>query len=443
MSRKSTMLIPALLMAAMSFVCNAQVEQGAITGTVTDPTGSSIPAAKVTATNQATGTAAVAETTAEGYYKIPYLAAGKYTVTVEKDGFSANKFTDVPVLVGETATINSSLKTGSVHDAVTVESRAVMIEEATSSLGYVTGVTQILELPIGRSPYSMLTLSPGVIPDGNTGTGPIVNGGRSNTTAILMDGQDTRNNSTLDNNYTPPQESIQEIRFITNSFSAEYGRSNGGVLAAAGKTGANLIHGSAYDYLQNDDLNANSWTSNKNGVARGRQRVNTFGFSLSGPVYIPRLYNGKNKTFFFVNMEFPDNHGVSTPTANVPTDLQRSGDFSQTFTSSGAQIVIYDPTTTVRTPLLKAATSGRRSQATSSPRTASTPSSGIFSSTIRSRRSRCLPPWASTGPSIFPSPRCNKSISPAWTRTLATRTGLFSRFGSSAFAADQPLPQQP
>ncbi len=111
-----------------------------------------------------------------------------------------------------------------------------MVDQASSSLGYVTGVTQILELPTSRSPYAMLTLSPGVIPDGNTGTGPIINGGRSNTTAILMDGQDTRNNSTLDNNYTPPQESIQEIRFITNSFSAEYGRSNGGVLAAAGKT---------------------------------------------------------------------------------------------------------------------------------------------------------------------------------------------------------------
>ena len=216
----------------------------------------------------------------------------------------------------------------------------------------------------------MLTLSPGVIPDGNTGTGPIVNGGRSNTTAILMDGQDTRNNSTLDNNYTPPQESIQEIRFITNSFSAEYGRSNGGVLAAAGKTGTNLLHGSAYDYLQNDDLNANTWSNNLNNVARGRQRVNTFGCSLSGPVYIPRVYNGKNKTFFFVNMEFPDNHGVSTPTANVPTDLQKSGDFSQTFTSSGALITIFDPTTTVPSTTTQSGYIRSPSRAMSSPRAA-------------------------------------------------------------------------
>ena len=347
MSRTAIFPGVTLLLAVSGSVSLAQVEQGAITGAITDSSGASIPAARVTATNEATGAVATGRTTVDGYYKIPYLLAGKYTLTVEKDGFSTSKVTDVPVQVGETATINAILKPGTLHDEVTVESRSVLIEQASSQLGYVTGVTQILELPISRSPYSMLTLSPGVIPDGNTGTGPIVNGGRSNTSAILMDGQDTRNNSTLDNNYTPPQEAIQEIRFITNSFSAEYGRSNGGVLEAAGKTGTNLIHGSAYDYLQNDDLNTNSWSNNKNAVPRGRQRVNTFGFSLSGPVYLPRVYNGKNKTFFFVNMEFVENHGVSTPTADVPTDLQRSGDFSQTFTNTGALIVIYDPGTTV------------------------------------------------------------------------------------------------
>jgi hypothetical protein len=347
MSRKRMLWAATLLTATSGFYCFAQVEQGAITGAVVDSTGASIPGAKVTATNQATGSAAATETTVDGYYKIPYLPAGRYSVTVEKGGFGQNKVTDVPVLVGENATINVTLKPGTVHDEVTVESRAVLIDQVSSSLGYVTGATQVLELPINRSPYSLLTLSPGVIPDGNTGTGPIINGGRSNTTAILFDGQDTRNNSTLDNNYTPPQEAVQEIRFITNDFSAEYGRSNGGVVEAAGKTGTNLLHGSAYDYLNNDDLNANSWSNNHNDVPRGRQRLNQFGFSLSGPVYIPRVYDGRNKTFFFFNWEDVDNHGVSTPTAEVPTDLQKSGNFSQTTTSSGALITIYDPATTV------------------------------------------------------------------------------------------------
>jgi hypothetical protein len=348
MSRRVLILIVTALLTAM--VCLAQVEQGAITGAVTDGTGASILKAKVTATNQATGTVASAETTDDGYYKLPYLLAGKYTVVVEMAGFTTNKVTDVPVLVGQTATVNAVLKPGSVHDEVTVVANAVMVDQVSSSLGYVAGATQILELPIGRSTYSLVNLSPGVIATGNTGTGPIVNGGRSNTTAILLDGQDTRNNSTLDNAYTPPQEAVQEVRFITNSFSAEYGRSAGGVLAAAGKTGANQLHGSAYDYMKNDKLNANSWANNTNNVLRGRQRHNEYGFTISGPVFVPKVYDGKNKTFFFFNFEQINDHGVSTPAAQVPTALQKSGNFSQTFTSSGALITIYDPLTTIADP---------------------------------------------------------------------------------------------
>lgn len=339
--------IATLLVAANAVVCLAQVEQGGIAGAVVDPTAASVPKAKVTATNQATGVIATAETTDEGYYKIPYLLAGKYKLVVEKDGFAIHRVTDVPVLVGQISTVNATLKPGSVHDEVTVTSNAAMVEQGSSSMGYVTGVTQILELPTGRSPYSLMNLSPGVIATGNSGTGPIVSGGRSNTTAVLLDGQDTRNNSTLDNAYTPPQETVQEVRFITNNFSAEYGRSAGGIVAAAGKTGANLVHGSAYDYFKNDKLNANSWNNNRNSVLRGRQRHNEYGFTLSGPVYIPKVYNGRNKTFFFFNWEQVNDHGVSTPAANVPTVLQGGGDFSQTFTSANALIKIYDPLTTV------------------------------------------------------------------------------------------------
>lgn len=327
--------------------CIAQVERGGIAGAVADPTGAAMARVKVSATNQATGAVAEVETTVDGYYKIPYLAAGKYTVTMEITGFATNKVADVPVLVGQTTTIDGTLKPGSLHEEVTVTANALAVEQISSSLGYVSGATQIIELPTGRSPYALLTLAPGVISTGNAGTGPIVSGGRSNTSAILFDGQDTRNNSTLDNAYTPPQESIQEVRFITNSFSAEYGRSAGGVVVAAGRSGANLLHGSAYDYFRNDKLNANSWANNRNNVARGRQRRNDYGFTLSGPVILPKIYDGRNKTFFFFNWDQTNDHGVSTPTAQVPTALQKAGDFSQTFTSSGALIRIYDPATTV------------------------------------------------------------------------------------------------
>jgi hypothetical protein len=347
MSHKAVLLIATMMVA----VCEAQVEQGAIAGAVVDPSGATIPKAKVTATNQATQAVAVAETTDDGYYKIPYLLAGKYDVVVEMAGFALGRVTGVPVLVGQIATIDVTLKPGTVHDEVTVTSSAVLIDQVSSSLGYVTGVTQILELPINRSPYALMVLSPGVINTGNTGTGPIVNGGRSNTSAILLDGQDTRNNSTLDNAYTPPMETVQEIRFITNSFSAEYGRSAGGVLAAAGKTGTNQIHGSAYEFLKNDKLNSNGWNNNRNGVPRGPVRHDEFGFSVSGPVYIPRVYNGRNKTFFFFNWEKVVDHAPRIITNdNVPTDQQKLGDFSQTKTLAGALIQIYDPLTTVADP---------------------------------------------------------------------------------------------
>jgi hypothetical protein len=348
MLHKLALLISAVMIVA---VCEAQVEQGAITGVVVDPSGASVPKAKVTATNQATQAVAVAETTDDGYYKIPYLLAGKYDVVVEMTGFALGRVTGVPVLVGQIATIDVTLKPGTVHDEVTVSSNAVLIEQASSSLGYVTGVTQILELPINRSAYALEVLAPGVINTGNTGTGPIVNGGRSNTSAILLDGQDTRNNSTLDNAYTPPMETVQEVRFITNSFSAEYGRSAGGVLTAAGKTGTNQVHGSAYEFLKNDKLNANGWNNNRNGVARGPVRHDEFGFSVSGPVYLPKVYNGHNKTFFFFNWEKVVDHAPRIITNdNVPTDQQKLGDFSQTKTSTGALIQIYDPLTTVADP---------------------------------------------------------------------------------------------
>jgi hypothetical protein len=347
MSCRTPLWTALLLLAALSLACFGQVERGGIAGAVVDPTGSSIPQAKVTATNQATGAVTVAETTAEGYYKIPYLPAGKYSVTVEKQGFAISRVADVPVLVGQITTIDASLKPGTLQQEVTVAANALIIDSVSSSLGYNAGATQIIELPTGRSPYALLTLSPGVIATGNAGTGPIVNGGRSNTSAILFDGQETRNNSTLDNAYTPPQEAVQEVRFITNSFSAEYGRSAGGVVLAAGRSGSNQLHGSVYDYLRNDKLNANSWANNRNNVARGRERRNDYGFSLSGPVLLPRIYDGRNRTFFFFNWDQTNNHGASIPTANVPTPLQMAGDFSQTMTSSGALIRVYDPLTTV------------------------------------------------------------------------------------------------
>ena len=200
----------------------------------------------------------------------------------------------------------------------------------------------------------MVTLAPGVVPRGNPGSGPIINGGRSNTSEILLDGAETRNSTTNDINYAPPLETVQEFKVITNSMSSEFGRSGGGVLTAVTPSGSNEFHGSIYEFLRNDKLNANSWSNNRVGLQRSPFRRNEYGFAVGGPVYLPRFgegdrqpgYNGRNKTFFFVNWEQTRQRSPDDTIATVPTELERSGDFSRTFDGSGNLIRIYDPATT-------------------------------------------------------------------------------------------------
>src|SRR5262245_45518189 len=184
------------------------------------------------------------------------------------------------------------------------------------------------------------------MPAGGTGTGPIVNGGRSNTSEVMFDGAESRNSTTNDISYTPPLEAVAELKVITNNFSSEYGRSGGGVLTAASRGGTNELHGSFYEFLRNDKFNANGWTNNRNGAAKPPFRRNEYGFSNGGPVYIPKVYDGRNKTFYFVNFEKIPQRSPDSIATTLPTALQRQGDFSQTVTGAGALIRVYDPNTT-------------------------------------------------------------------------------------------------
>jgi Carboxypeptidase regulatory-like domain len=340
----------AAFFAAFASLCFAQTEQGTITGLVTDQSGATVGGAKVTVINNDTQTTAVADTNNQGNYSFPFLAHGNYSVTAEKAGFSLERVTGISLRVGSIATINLSLKPGTVRQEVTVAANAVLIDSQSSSQGNVVSSRQIVQLPLnGRNPYALLTLAPGVTPTGNSGTGPIVSGGRSNTSGVLFDGQETRNTSTNDIVYTPPLETVSEFRVITNNFSAEYGRSGGGILTAAGRSGTNEIHGSAYEFFRNNVLNANGWTNNATNLPRNPVRHNEYGVALGGPVYIPKVYNGKNKTFFFFNFEQIRDRSPDNLLNTVPTAQQRTGDFSQTSNSTG-QIKIYDPATTIADP---------------------------------------------------------------------------------------------
>ncbi len=346
--------LPLLLAAAMCSQFSippawSQTEQAAITGTVTDSTGAAVPKATVTATNVNTKVSAVAETNALGYYNLPYLPIGEYAVRVEKPGFQTAAVSGVILRVNLIATINIQLSVGTVRQEVTVQAAPVMLEQQQASLGQVVSTTAIIQLPnLGRDPYAFVKLAPGVLP--GTGDEPIVQGGRDGTTEVLLDGADTRTSCCSNLSYDPPLEAIQEFKLVTSNYSAEYGRSGGGALVAVGRMGTNELHGSLYEFARNNILNANGWTNNSVGTPRTELRYNQYGGAAGGPVYLPHVYNGKDRTFFFINVEAVRQRSPDNLQATVPTALERDGDFSRTVTAGGAPITIYDPATTSPDP---------------------------------------------------------------------------------------------
>jgi hypothetical protein len=330
----------ALAVVAFATVAQAQVEQGSIAGTVFDETGRVVPGARVVVVHEETRRARETASGGDGRYAVPYLAAGRYEVSAELKGFSRARVTSVPLRVGLAATVDLVLRPGAMQTEITVTASAAQLELQGGALGTVIGSRQILELPVvGRNPYSLVVLAPGVVDRGNAGTGPLINGGRSNASEVLLDGAEQRNSTTNDLNYSPPLESVEEFKVITNGFSAEFGRSGGGVITAATRAGTNALHGSAYGYVRRDGLNANSWTNKRNNVPRGKEHVDQYGFTIGGPIL-------KDRTFFFVNVERSRSQSPDNVIGTVPTLRQRGGDFSDTRNSAGQLITIYDPLTT-------------------------------------------------------------------------------------------------
>lgn len=208
------------------------------------------------------------------------------------------------------------------------------------------------ELPLlGRDPYDLVMLAPGVLPtDGRGGVKPIVNGGRTNTSSALLDGAESRTSSGVGIMYTPPLEAVQEFNMFTNGSSSMFGRSGGGVLTVATRFGTNEIHGSFFEFLRNTELNANGWTSNLLGLPRTAFHRNEYGGAVGGPVFIPGAYNGRNRSFFFFSWELIPERTPANLRDTVPTGLERQGDFSQTSTRSGRLISVFDPLTTRADP---------------------------------------------------------------------------------------------
>jgi hypothetical protein len=342
----------------------AQEFRGTINGRVTDPSGTSVPNAKITVTNVATNDTAVVTTTENGDYTAPFVLPGRYSVAAEAKGFRKSLREGVEVRISEKVTADFRLEVGEVTESVTVTSEAPLIDQTTADRGGILDNVRITQLPvIGRNPINFMNLVPGVVFNGNQqfqrpfdngdNINFSINGGLQQTNNFLLDGQpdnaitDTSTDRTRAVNnvaYIPTNDAVQEFRVMTNFYDSQYGRTSGGVINIATKAGSNGFHGTAYEFMRRYQLEANNISANAAGQPRytvdpsgknlGGHKLDQYGTVLTGPVWLPRLYNGKDKTFWMFGFE---NYKESAPLvtqASVPTVAERQGDFS----GSGANV---------------------------------------------------------------------------------------------------------
>src|SRR4051794_436901 len=327
----------------------AQSATGAIQGRVTDLSGGAVPEATVKIENQKTGVRSSTVTNGQGAFLSPYLIPGEYKLTVEKPGVDKNVTSDIRLSVQQTIELELTMKVGEISTTVEVNASAAQLNTSTSAVSTVITNKAMIDLPLnGRNPYALATLVPGVFPDGG-GSTPWLGGGRNASSEITIDGASVivpeNNVSIQDTGYRPIVDTVEEVAVITNALSAEFGRTGGGVITVATKSGTNKLHGSGYDFLRNSKLEANSWSNNRNGAALGAFQQNQFGGTLGGPIYIPHVYDGRNRTFFFFAEQSQRTRSASNATATVPLEAWRDGDFSNLRNGSGQLITIYDPDT--------------------------------------------------------------------------------------------------
>ncbi|MFB3825171.1 MAG: TonB-dependent receptor domain-containing protein [Bryobacteraceae bacterium] len=332
---------------------SAQETRGTILGTVTDASGATVPQARITVANVATGVAAPSTTNAEGAYVVPFLIPGSYTVKVEREGFKAVERGPLELRVADRLRVDITLEVGQLSDRVVVTAVAPLLETSSSNRGQVITGKQITDLPLASKNINRLVdLAAGVQftggmqfarPfDGGGSSNFVINGGRSAWNEWQLDG--------LPNNFTggsgvsavPPIEATQEFKVQTNTYDAQYGRTSGGVISLSVKPGTNHLHGAAYEYLRRTGLNANSFANNASNTPRAFYLSDQYGFEIDGPVVLPK-YKGRDRTFFMFALEKYRDQLPRPTLGSVPTAEQRRGDFSQTRNPNGTLRTIYDP----------------------------------------------------------------------------------------------------
>ena len=291
----------------------------ALNGTVTDPTGSAVPAAKATVTNHATGFTRSMDSTQAGLYSFTHLPIGEYELTVEKPGFKTLSQKGITLTVGASVTIDASLQVGSASETVSVTSDAPVIETTTSSSSTTVDEQSILGLPVnGRNFIDFTVLTPGVVRDPTRGGDLSFGGQRGTNNSLLVDGADSNNlfygQATGRTGFRPyafSEDAVQEFQVNTNSFPAEVGRASGGVINVITRSGTNEFHGTAFEFFRDKGLNANTFVNNRAGAKKNPYHFNQFGGTLGGRAI-------RDKLFFFLSYDGQRNAQSQIVAPNIP-----------------------------------------------------------------------------------------------------------------------------
>lgn len=364
MQLKLTPLIVAWAMvASLSVSSIAQSGNASVSGQVLDQQQASVKNATVVLLRASTGVRRVTTTNELGNFIFPPVAPGSYEVRAEASGFETTVVTGITLEVGGSKVLALTLKLGAVEQTVQVTDTPpeLTTDRADRSLNIEPAFVESIPLNI-RNPLQQINAAAGVTKgnDGLSGQNYSsqsrsntfrINGAKGSTTDVLLDGAANTTAYYNQDAGIPGTDSVLETRVYTDAYAPEFGRTSGGIVSYALRSGTNLLHGSAFEYFRNELMDANGYNANHTNpiTPRGSFSRNQFGFRLGGPVVIPKVMNGHDKTFFFFSYDGLRDTSATSFTGTVPTKLERQGDFSQTFDASGNLITIYDPSTTIIT----------------------------------------------------------------------------------------------
>lgn len=346
--QRTALLLTILLFGFTALTRAQSATTGSISGTITDSSGAVIKGATVTLVNTNRGqTVRTLPTNSAGYYTANYLPLGTYSVKIAASGFKTDQVTNLVLNADDALTLNRTLVLGEVTEVISVNAAEAQLNFQDATSAGLIDSTQLNEMPlVTRNCETLLTLQPGVSyagstddltrgPSGLSGASSVVNfsvnGGRNTSNNWTIDGADNVDRGANLTLYTyPSPDAIAQFKTLRGQYSAQFGRNASGQIDVVTKSGSNAIHGSAYEYLRNDAFDANGYSNNFLGLKKTPYRYNVFGFSFGGPVDIPKVYNGRDKTFFFVSQEWQRIIQYASGVQGlVPQASERTGDFSK------------------------------------------------------------------------------------------------------------------